>query len=120
MVERLVHIPELLSEVCNYFSVSSLLASPSYEPPTRVDIQEAELRRATLAAVAQSHRLLYYPAVRVLWQVLDDVRPLINIYIPLEDLRRILPRESQHAADHQEKPRIVSHAYCSVICGACS
>ena len=104
MAQRLLHIPELLSEICNYFVVSVLLAMSSYEHPTCTDIQEARLYRATLAAVAQSHRLLFYPAVRVLWQVLDDMRPLINIYIPLEDMRRITAYETQHMKYPQAKP----------------
>ena len=109
MAQRLLHIPELLSEICNYFAVSTLLATSSYEHPTCVDIQEGRLYRATLAAVAQSHRLLFYPAVRVLWQVLDDMRPLINVYIPLEDMRRITAYETRHVKHPQlgPKPRVV-------------
>ena len=72
-----------------------------------MDIREAWSRRATLAAAAQSHRALFYPAIRVLWQVLDDVRPLVNIYVALEDVGRIAPRRSQHTEGLEEEPIIV-------------
>lgn len=97
MAHQILHIPELLSEICSYFSIPT----PSYEPPPCADVKQASLYRATLAAIAQSHQTLVYPATRVLWNVLDDVRPLINLYVPLEDDRYPSP-DSQDTGSSQE------------------
>lgn len=109
MAQRLLHIPELLSEICNYFSVSMLLDKPPHEPITcaAADVHEASLCLAALAATAQSHRSLFYPVVRVLWQVLDDMRPLINLYLPLGDARCSSRWGSQHTGSSEEEPRMV-------------